>query len=233
MHPARRELKRIIAQARKLLLRRRIGERWADRDGGFGSRLYPDYDSYLEHQRTKLDALRAKSIRGHDRRFYDALQERLPQLSIDLHGRNVLCLAARQGTEVRAFIEQGAFAVGIDLNPGPDNRYVLVGDFHDLQFADGTVDVVYTNSLDHAFNLDQILAEVQRVLVPGGWFIAEVGVGTAQDARHGRGPYESFSWTSVAELIARIAERGFVLESRRPFERPWAGEQLVLRHAPD
>ena len=49
--------------------------------------------------------------------------------------RTVLCLAARIGTEVKAFLDLGCFAIGIDLNPGTDNRYVVHGDFHDLQFA--------------------------------------------------------------------------------------------------
>src|SRR5215216_3610430 len=96
-------------------------------------------------QARKVRAHRAKSIRAHDRRFYDALRERLETLPFPLLRRRVLCLGARQGTEVRAFIDRGGFAVGIDLNPGEKNRYVLIGDFQELQFATGSVDIVYTN----------------------------------------------------------------------------------------
>jgi len=144
------DVRRIWHQARKVVLRRRIGERWDDA-GDFRSRRYPDYETYLEHQKTKFSALRSSSIERHDRRFFPALVARLSGLPIEIRGRSVLCLAARQGTEVRAFIEQGAFAVGIDLNPGPMNRHVMVGDFHDLQFADGSIDLVFTNSLDRRF----------------------------------------------------------------------------------
>ena len=56
------------------------------------------------------------------------------------------------------FIDHGAFAVGIDLNPGRDNRWVVIGDFHALQYADASVDVVYTNSFDHVFELERVLA---------------------------------------------------------------------------
>ena len=222
-----RESRRILAQGKKVLLRARIGEEWSAAEGGSQRRAYPDYETYLEHQRTKLDAFRESSIERHDRRFHAALSERLADLPMPLARRTVLCLAARQGSEVRAFIDQGAFAVGIDLNPGRGNRYVMVGDFHDLQFATGTVDVVYTNSLDHAFDLGRILAEVRRVLAPGGVLIAEVGSGGGE----GRGFYEALSWDSVDALVARIEEQGFRLELRRPFDVPWAGEQLVLRAA--
>ena len=221
-----REGRRIHAQGRKAILHARLGERWNEAEDGSQRRAYPSYGTYLEHQRTKLDAFRESSIQKHDLRFHAALSERLADFP--LQRRSVLCLAARQGSEVRAFIDRGAFAVGIDLNPGRGNRYVVVGDFHELQFADGTVDVVYTNSLDHAFDLDHILAEVRRVLAPGGVLIAEVGRGGGE----GRGFYESLSWDSVEALLARFAGHGFRLEQRRPFEVPWAGEQLVLRLEP-
>jgi SAM-dependent methyltransferase len=221
-----REARRLAAQGRKALLRFRLGNRWDDAgDAAFGRRRYPNYEDYLAHQRTKLDAFRDSSIARHDRKFFDALTARLEPL--DVHRRSVLCLAARQGSEVRAFIARGAFAVGIDLNPGRGNRYVLFGDFHDLQFGTGTVDVVYTNSLDHAFDIDRLLAEVRRVLAEGGLLIAEVGRGDGE----GRGFYEAFSWASVGELVKRIERAGFRLEGQTSFEVPWPGDQLRLRPA--
>ena len=56
-------------------------------------------------------------------------------------GCSVLCLGARLGGEVRAFTAMGALSIGIDLNPGPNNAYVLPGDFHHLQFAQSVFDV--------------------------------------------------------------------------------------------
>ena len=136
-----RELLRIWSQLKKTALRARIGRRWgrAPEGAGLAQRVYPDYDTYLAHQRLKVDALRVKSLEGHDLRFHAALSDRLARSPVELHGKSVLCLAARLGTEVRAFIDQGAFAVGIDLNPGRENRWVVVGDFHALQFADASV----------------------------------------------------------------------------------------------
>lgn len=211
-------------QLKKFLLRLRIGEKWEEGEG-FGRRRYPDYETYLEHQKTKFSALRAKWVEGHDQRFHAALTERLAGMPLDFPGRNVLCLAARQGSEVRAFIDQGAFAVGIDLNPGRRNRYVVVGDFHDLQFADASVDYVYTNSLDHAFDLDRILAEVRRVLKPGGRFIVEANVSAAGGAL--AGPYEALVWETADQLLDHLEGSGFLLDGRGDVGSGW--EQFTLR----
>lgn len=222
-----REFLRLRAQGRKVLMRLRLGKTWDKAGDGMSGRVYQDYETYRAHQALKLDAHREESIKRHDRRFYSALRERLTEDPAGFAGRRVLCLAARQGTEVRAFIDEGAFAVGIDLNPGRDNRYVMVGDFHDLQFADGTVDVVFTNSLDHAFDLARILTGVKRVLTPDGVLICEVGLGS--DTGAGPGFYESLSWAKVDDILDSILSHGFTLDRRRRFESPWPGEQLVLR----
>lgn len=224
---ARREVLRTLAQGKKTILKLRLGQHWRKSDGGFVQRQYPDYAAYLRHQRVKLDAARSTTIAGYDQRFYAALRQRIDELPTPVKGRSVLCLAARQGTEVRAFIDAGAFAVGIDLNPGAKNRYVVVGDFHDLQFAAESVDMVYTNALDHAFDLDRIVAEVKRVLVPGGILIADVGGGT--EAGVTPGFYESLAWSNVEEMLARLEGPGLQLERRRSFQMPGVGEQLVMK----
>jgi SAM-dependent methyltransferase len=222
-----RAVRRIGALARKRLLRLRLGKQWERTEQGLLRRVYPDYETYLLHQRTKFDAASASFLIDHDACFYEALSRRLAALPFPLERRSVLCLAARQGTEVRAFIERGAFTVGVDLNPGRDNRYVVVGDFHALQYGDRTVDVVYTNSLDHAFDLDRVIVEIRRVLAPEGRLIVEL-CGT-DGGLSSTGFYESLSWSRVDDMVARIAAAGFSVESRAPFDVPWKGEQAVFR----
>lgn len=209
------------------MIHRRIGQHWETDGKGFQHRRYPDYETYVEHQKTKFSALRSKSVINHDKRFYEALSDRLTHGAEDWSGRSVLCLAARQGTEVRAFIDQGAFALGIDLNPGPSSRYVVHGDFHALQFADDSVDCVYTNSLDHAYELDKILTEVRRVLRPGGLFVVEANTDSDSGAT-GQGPYEAMIWDDADALLTQLEATGFALRSRSSFESPWPGRQLVL-----
>ena len=111
----------------------------------------------------------------------------------------MLCIAVRLGTEVRVFTELGAFAVGIDLNPGRDNPWVLTGDFHALRFADRSVDVVYVNSLDHVYELGRVLSEVRQVLKRGGFLLAEIGLGTEEGGSPGF--YEELSWGRVDGLL--------------------------------
>ena len=223
----RRELIRLRAQAKKTALRLKLNDEWRESKAGVTGRVYRDYEEYREHQALKVEALRAKSLAGHDRRFYASLRERLAGYYGDFQGQKVLCLAARLGAEVRVFIDLGAFAVGIDLNPGRGNRYVVVGDFHALQFADDSVDVVYTNSLDHAFDLDRIMTEIGRVLRQDGRLIVELGRGTD----HGTvaGFYESTSWKKVDDMIAVIGRHGFQLERRRACGPRSNDEHLLLR----
>lgn len=209
---------------------RGVSERWEAKQaagGAFKSRSYRSYDQYLEHQKEKLSYL---DLEDYDRKFHDELLSRLGQLKeagLLKHGDRVLCLAARIGTEVRAFIGAGCFAVGIDLNPGEGNRYVVVGDFHHLQYADGTLDAVFSNALDHAFEIEKILAEVRRVLRPGGLFIVEALRGSDENKEPEF--YESFWWSSVDDLIKLFAQHGLALVRRERISYPWVGHQLCFR----
>lgn len=94
-----------------------------------------------------------------------------------LHGRSALCVGARAGGEVRAFRAAGAFAVGVDLFPaeqGNGSTLVLRGDAASLQFASGSVDVLFTNVMDHFPDLGAFASEVDRVLKPDGLFVGLV-----------------------------------------------------------
>jgi SAM-dependent methyltransferase len=221
-----RALDRLKRSLRKRALFRKFGERWNAEGERFQKRGYNSYEAYLEHQKAKLET---HDFGRYDDEFRTTLRERLSALEIEWPGRSVLCLAARIGTEVKAFLDLRAFAVGIDLNPGADNRYVVHGDFHDLQFAPGSVDVIYTNSLDHAFDIDRIGKEVLKVLKPGGVFLVEAVQGRDQGTNPGF--FESFFWKNVGELIRQIEAAGFAVTKRSPITRPWPGEQICFRRA--
>lgn len=203
--------------------------------GTFNKRHYTSYDDYIEHQRSKLELIKERSkrskhlidLKSYDVTYREVLRGRLEQLPFLQPGTSVLCLAARIGTEVKAFIDVGCFALGLDLNPGPSNAYVVVGDFHNLQFADASVDVVFTNSLDHVFNLEAVIAEVIRVLKPGGRFIAEITAGQ----REGYQPkdYECFIWDKIDDLVAQITALGLFVESQNAIKQPWQGRQVVFQ----
>ena len=221
-----RALDRLKRSLRKRALFRKFGERWSTGRDGFQKRSYESYQDYLEHQKAKLET---HEFGQYDAEFRAALRERLAALEIDWRGRTVLCLAARIGTEVKAFLDLGAFAVGIDLNPGTENPYVVHGDFHNLQFAPGSIDIVYTNSLDHAFDLDRIAKEVLKVLKRDGLFVVEAVQGRDQGIDPGF--FESFFWKNVDELVRQLENAGFTVANRKPISRPWPGEQLCLQAA--
>src|SRR5207302_10695829 len=115
------------------------------------------------------------------------------------------------------------FAIGIDLNPGKENRYVVHGDFHDLQYAPNSIDVVYTNSLDHAFDIDRIATEILKVLKPDGLLIVEAVQGRDQ----GVNPrfVESFFWKNIDELVRVFVNAGFNVTLRTAFANHLHGVQ--------
>src|ERR1041384_5716321 len=117
-----RFLRRLRRSLRKRELFRRFGEDWNSRNDGFQNRLYNSYREYLEHQKAKLET---HDFGNYDTDFRHPLRTRLAALEIAWPGRVDLCLGARIVTEVKAFRDLGCFAVGIDLNPGAENRYVL------------------------------------------------------------------------------------------------------------
>lgn len=198
---------------------------WVGEDG-LQTRQYANYEGYLEHQKSKLTSI--NNISKKSQVLKSILKERLPQIPEVHPGVSALCLAARSGAECEAFIDLGVFAVGIDLNPGSANRHVLPGDFHAIQFASSSVDIVYTNSLDHSFDLSRVIGEVVRVLKPQGIFIAEIVLGADDEGGRAPGDFEAAWWTKADEVIQRVAGAGLVPRTKIPFTVPWQGVQAVF-----
>jgi SAM-dependent methyltransferase len=176
---------------------------WEHGEAG-ARRKYASYEEYVAHQASTCAALDG--------------------------ARSVLCLGARLGTEVRALHDLGYFAVGVDLNPGERNPYVLPGDFHRIVFPGASIDAVYTNALDHVFSLEQLVGEVQRLLRPGGIFVADLELGSEEGFVPGE--YEAVMWRDHGRLIDQIKELGcFELEQVRDLGRTRRDQwtQVVFR----
>lgn len=190
---------------------------------------YKEYDSYIEyinHQAQKLTQHKSQ-ISKYDKIYKAVLTTRLQQHNISWVGKSVLCLGARLGGEVRAFRDLGCFAIGIDINPGPDSPYVLWGDFHALAFPAVCVDVVFTNSLDHSLDLGLVLLQAYQVLSPLGLFVTEVVRGTAEGYTHDS--YDVCRWNSIEGVAKQITKIGFAEIGRQKFERPWPGMHILWR----
>jgi len=189
---------------------------------------YKDYQEYINHQKGKLDK-ENYWIQGFDENYSKILKERLSDdfMSCDLKKGNVLCLGARLGGEVRAFIELNCFAVGIDLNPGEKNKNVLHGDFHDIQFPNKSIDIIFSNSLDHSFDFEKVLEEIKRVLKDEGFLILEMAYGYEEGTK--TGPYEAFHWAKIDDMIKLIEDYGFKLIRKGRIDIPESGAHCVFK----
>ena len=117
----------------------------------------------------------------------------------------ILCCGARQGTEVEVLHDLGfRNAYGIDLNPGPDNQIVRPGDFMKLQEEESSLDLLYTNCVDHAFDLDAMIEEHTRVLKPGGFLLYDLGTNMEKGAG---GPFEAVAWDRTEDLVIRLLRK--------------------------
>lgn len=195
----------------------------------FDKREYQSYEDYVRHQRSKLTGMLLTGenewLERYDQRYYEVLKERLTA-HIHTKGLSVLCLAARIGTEVRSFIDLGCFAIGLDLNPGKENKYVVCGDFHYIQYADESVDIVFTNSFDHALKPEQIISEARRVLKPNGRFFLEVALGSKEG--ESAGDYEAFHWDTIDDVIPLFEKQSFKFIHSETIRKPFHGGKFII-----
>jgi len=153
----------------------------AEKQGSLRYRDYDTYEEYLMHQQHKFSGiLKAKGgftnwiILRYRIKFY----RRFSHLSNFLpKSAKILCAGARQGTEVEVLHDLGfKNSFGIDLNPGPDNKYVRVGDFMNLEIENASIDMIYSNCIDHAYNIEKFFAEHYRVLRPNGYALYDIAI---------------------------------------------------------
>jgi len=133
---------------------------------------------------------------------------------------------SRQGTEVEVLRDLGfKNAYGIDLNPGSDNPYVRKGDFMHLEERDNSIDCIYSNSIDHAFELNSFITEQVRVLKPGGYALYDL---PRYSGSRNPGAFEAIGWDSEQDIIKQLGNRyNQKLHTHR--ERKW---QWVLFRGP-
>lgn len=173
-------------------------------------RTFTDYEQYVFLQGGKARA-RAPFLLAHLPKNTQSFTRTFSRAASHLKPGSVLCLGARTGAESLG-AEAAGFpgSVGIDLYPvGPT---VLRGDWHDLDFPDGSFANVYTNSLDHCLSLEKLAAEVQRVLVPDGRFylMATNRTATIEEWQAGH-KNEGLYWETSDDLRDALCSRGFTL----------------------
>ena len=126
--------------------------------------------------------------------------------------KRVLDLGCAGGFMAEALAEKGAIVTGIDpaaqaieaarvhaAQAGHDIRYD-VGVGESLPYADASFDaVVCVDVLEHVADLNQVLREVERVLVPGGRFLFDT---------INRNPISRLAVITMAEDVLRLLPKG-------------------------
>jgi SAM-dependent methyltransferase len=96
----------------------------------------------------------------------------LKSRGVDLVGKRLLDVGCGYGGMEDVWAEAGASPVGLDINPerikGLSGEFVA-GDIRSLPFGPGTFDIVLAHDcIEHVPATSDVLAEIKRVLAPGG-----------------------------------------------------------------
>jgi SAM-dependent methyltransferase len=151
-----------------VLAQQRVREHWDHRpcDSELSARDPASRDFYLDVERQRY-ALQPHILECHS--------------WIDWGGKSVLELGAGIGTDARQLIRAGACYIGINIDRGSAEAAALAlrlfslpgvslqRDARSLDFSDGAFDVVYSfGGLPHIPQVERAVAEIERVLAPGG-----------------------------------------------------------------
>src|ERR1700721_3041608 len=154
-------------------------------------------------------------------------------------GEKILDRGCVDGQLTTRIAATGADVLGVDASPdmvrAARDRGVVadVGDAEQLSYADKTFDAVFSNAALHwVRNQEAMIAEIDRVLKPGGRFVAEMGghgniaairvALMAVLARHGYGDLEDgVNYYPTAESYAlRLEKHGFRVQRIALIPRP-------------
>ena len=180
---------------------------------------YKKFNSYKEYTEAQVEKLRLREdyVRQKSQRKYFDFCVDFARFDGHIEkGCRVLCLGARFGDEVRAFRKLGYDAIGIDLY-ADEGDLVIKGDWNDLPF-ENEFDVIYTNSIDHAWSIEKMIVQIEKALKPDGMVIialdqhhAHAG-GDAIIMRKFNNParYEAMLWNDDMDVTGAFA--GFVIK---------------------
>lgn len=171
-------------------------------------RNYKDYEAYLAHQAKKVDLQRAYFEKTSENRKkvlagrINAMAEHIP-----IKSGLVVCVGARMGEEVECWKELGFITWGYDLNPASEN--VMKGDMHHLNqvCSQGTADIIYCNSLDHALYLDKVNKSFDWVGKKESYLVIDLSTSPKlKDPKHLKwsGSYEAIVWESHYDVLGEL-----------------------------
>ena len=143
---------------------------------------YENYKDYLTHQKDKTtNPEKIKVWLGEEwdikyRGFLEIFQRNKEYV---LSKKKALCLGSRTGQEVKALLDLGINAKGIDLVAFPP--YTCEGDIHNINMRNENVDFVFTNIIDHSIYPEKFCSEMERICTIGGHIIIHIQKGIDGD----------------------------------------------------
>jgi SAM-dependent methyltransferase len=176
---------------------------------------------------------------GQNAAFVHTLASGVLEWLAAMPGERILDLGCGDGQLSRRIVANGATVVGADISPemveAARSRGIVAmeASAEQLPFSENAFDAVFSNAALHwVRDQDAMMAEVRRVLKPGGRFVAEMGghgnvaairVGLmAVLARHGFGDREDeVNYYPTAEGYAkRLTRHGFAVRQIAIIPRP-------------
>ncbi len=143
---------------------------------------YNKYADYLEHQKNKtMNPSKIKLWKGEEWeiKYIGFLEIFNRNKKYIANKNNAICLGARTGQEVKALIDLEIDAVGIDLVPFPP--YTLEGDIHNIEKPSNSVELLFTNIMDHSLYPKKFCLEMERICRSKGHIIIHLQKGIDGD----------------------------------------------------
>lgn len=185
------------------------------------------YQNYLMHQKFKFDFYKKPlddTFEDQTNYFFDNFKNIKTKYK---DKKYTLCLGARTGAEVNAFRKLNFFSIGIDINYPKNSPYVIFGDFHNLQFPNESFDIVYSNCIDHTYDLNKFVNEAKRVCKKDGLIIFDLQKGKQDGERDNFGNFEALGRTNTDIIIKKICENDLSVVSKENISKDYF--QVVLK----